>query len=405
MPEIVVAISGGIAAYKSAELVRALVQRGHAVTVAMTAGAREFVAPLTFAALSGRPVLTDVWRMSDQGTIVHVDTGKRAALIVVAPATADLIARLHAGQANDAPTALVLSSICPVLIAPAMESDMWNAAATRRNVGWLAAQTRFHFIGPDSGALASGHSGPGRMSEPQAIAAAAEALLTPGDLTGCHLVITAGPTREPLDPVRFLTNRSSGKMGFVLAERAAQRGAQVTLIAGPVSLPTPAAVTRINIETAADMLAALQIAVPQAHALLMAAAVCDYAPQTRAATKLKKDKLGHAPTLSLVETPDLLKTLRPLKGQTVFVGFAAETNDVASNAQRKLAAKGLDLIVANDVSQPGIGFDSDDNAATIFDATHLVRDIPRTSKRALADAILDELRVRLPAALPLDPLA
>ena len=239
MAEIVLAVSGGIAAYKSAELVRALVQKGHQVTVAMTAGAREFVAPLTFSALSGRPVLTDVWRMSDMGTIVHVETGKRAALIIIAPATADLIARVHGGQANDAPTALVLSSTCPVLIAPAMESDMWSAVATQRNVTWLRAQGRFHFIGPESGALASGHTGPGRMSEPQAIAARAEALLAPGDLAGRHLVVTAGPTREPLDPVRFLSNRSSGKMGFALAERAAQRGASVTLIAGPVSLPTP----------------------------------------------------------------------------------------------------------------------------------------------------------------------
>lgn len=397
MAEIVVAISGGIAAYKSAELVRALVLRGHTVTVAMTAGAREFVAPLTFAALSGRAVLTDVWRMSDTGTIVHVDTGKRAALIIIAPATADLIARVHAGQANDAPTALVLSSTCPVLIAPAMESDMWIAAATQRNVAWLTAQQRFRFIGPDSGALASGHSGPGRMSDPQAIAAAAEALLAPGDLHGQHLVISAGPTREPLDPVRFLSNRSSGKMGFALAERAAQRGARVTLIAGPVSLLTPPHVTRVNVETAAEMLAALQSAVPHSQALLMAAAVCDYAPQDRATIKLKKDKLGHAPTLTLVETPDLLKALAPLKGHAIFLGFAAETNDVAQNAQRKLAAKGLDLIVANDVSQPGIGFDSDDNAATIFDATRVVRDIPRTTKRALADAILDELRSRLSA--------
>ncbi len=380
MAEIVVGVSGGIAAYKAAELVRALRKAGHGVTVAMTEAAEQFIKPLTLSALSGRPVVDDVWRMSDQGKIEHVELGKRASLIVIAPATADLIARLHAGRANDALTALVLSSRCPVLLAPAMESDMWTADATQRNVAWLAKTKRFHFIGPESGALASGHSGVGRMSEPAAIAAACESFLVAQDLGGLRFVVSAGPTREPLDPVRFLTNRSSGKMGFAIAERAAARGAKVTLVAGPVALKTPPRVDRLDVETAAQMLAALEKALPKADALIMAAAVADYTPEKPATAKLKKAKLGSHPKIALKETPDLLMSLAKHKKKKLFVGFAAETNNVADNARQKLARKGLDLIVANDVSKPGIGFDSDENAATIYDKKGEVEVLARADK-------------------------
>lgn len=389
MSTIVVGVSGGIAAYKSAELVRELKQQHHQVVVAMTEAATRFITPLTLGALSGQACLTNLWDMSNAGGVRHVEIGHQAEAIVIAPATADLIAKLAAGLADDVICGLVLSSTCPVLLAPAMETNMWNAATTQRNLATLIQSGRFSVIGPDSGGLASGHVGVGRMSEPPMIAAATRRLLKKQDLAGKRVLVSAGPTREPMDPVRFITNRSSGKMGFALAEQAALRGADVTLVAGPVSLLTPPFCARVDVNSAQEMLTALEARVSDTDILLMAAAVCDYAPKEIATSKLKKAQLGATPSMTLQETPDLLKSLKPKK-RGLFIGFAAETTDVEMHARQKLSSKGLDLIVANDVSRTDIGFDSDFNQANVYDASGLRVSIERADKATVADRILDD---------------
>jgi phosphopantothenoylcysteine decarboxylase/phosphopantothenate--cysteine ligase len=384
--KVIVGVSGGIAAYKAVELVRLLMKRGADVHVAMTRGASEFVTPLTFAALSRHPVENNVWDLSEVGQISHVTLGHAASLIVIAPGTANTIARLAAGMADDALTALVLSSTCPVLLAPAMESNMWRAPQTQRNLKTLVETGRYTIVGPESGDLASGATGVGRMSEPAQIAWHAERLLTPQDLKGKSIVVTAGPTREALDPVRYISNRSSGKMGFAIAERAAFRGAKVTLVHGPVSLDVPHGVQALPITSAEDMLASLRVL--KCDVLIMAAAVADYRAAKPAKKKLKKKDLGSNPSLALTENPDVIASIAKLKRKTLLVGFAAETHDVEENARKKLAKKGLDLIVANDVSAAGIGMDSDDNRITVYDETGVVLQTEVETKAAIAEQLL-----------------
>ncbi|MCC6811016.1 MAG: bifunctional phosphopantothenoylcysteine decarboxylase/phosphopantothenate--cysteine ligase CoaBC [Deltaproteobacteria bacterium] len=393
---VIVGVSGGIAAYKAVELVRLLGKLGVDVHVAMTRGATQFVTPLTFSALTKHPVEESVWHLSERGEIGHVVLGHQAKLIVIAPATATTIARLAMGLADDALTALVLASTCPVLLAPAMETNMWTAPATQKNVATLVKTGRYTVIGPESGALASGAQGMGRMSEPDLIAWHAEKALTPQDFAGVHMIVTAGPTREPLDPVRFISNRSSGKMGFAIAERAAMRGAQVTLVHGPVALDPPRGVHAVAVTSAVEMLDSLQALMKRCQVLVMAAAVADYAAQKVAKKKLKKQDLGKKPAIALTQNPDVIATIaKAKKKSTLLVGFAAETNDVEANALKKLRAKGLDLIVANDISAPGVGMDSDDNKVTIYDRRGVVLETERSPKTEIAEALLKTILDRL----------
>jgi phosphopantothenoylcysteine decarboxylase/phosphopantothenate--cysteine ligase len=395
---LIVGVSGSIAAYKSVYLVRRLVEAGAEVHVAMTRAAARFVTPLTFAAVSGRPVLDDLFTGTPNA---HVTLAEAAHGAVVAPATADLIARHAQGLADDALTTMLLALRGPLLMAPAMDGGMWEHPATRANVETLQARG-VRFVGPDRGPLASGLSGVGRMAEPDAVMAALEGLWTgpnampkppevpERDLDGEHVLVTAGPTREWADPVRFLSNPSTGRMGFALAEAARARGARVTLIAGPVALATPEGCTRIDVETAEQMRDAVHAHLGDATVLVMAAAVSDYRPATRSPRKEKKGDAQR--TLRLTRTADILAGLagRGPEG-LVRVGFAAETDDLEAHARAKRAAKGLDLIVANDVTEPGAGFGADTNRVTLIGPDDSATPLPLLSKRAVADAVLDRV--------------
>ena len=363
-------VSAGIAAYKSALIVRLLKQAGCEVRVVMTEGAQAFITPLTLQALSGEPVRTSLLDPEAEAGMGHIELARWADAIVIAPATADLIARLVHGMADDLLTTLCLASEAPRLIAPAMNQAMWRHPTTQRNVKQLATDG-WQLIGPAAGDQACGDVGPGRMSEPDEILEAVSRHFAPPitpSASAPHVVITAGPTREALDPVRYLSNHSSGKMGYALAAEAAAQGARVTLISGPVNLPTPQGVERLNVETAVQMhTAALELA-PQAALFIGCAAVADYRAAHAAEHKLKKTDDQDTLTLTLVKNPDIIADVAALPdGQRPFVvGFAAETQDIERYAQDKLARKGLDMIVANDVSQQGLGFGSDDNAALLL---------------------------------------
>ncbi|MCO7230479.1 bifunctional phosphopantothenoylcysteine decarboxylase/phosphopantothenate--cysteine ligase CoaBC [Halomonas sp. CnH100-B] len=363
-------VSAGIAAYKSALIVRLLKQAGCEVRVVMTEGAQAFITPLTLQALSGEPVRTSLLDPDAEAGMGHIELARWADAIVIAPATADLIARLVHGMADDLLTTLCLASEAPRLIAPAMNQAMWRHPATQRNVAQLASDG-WQLIGPAAGDQACGDVGPGRMSEPEEIIEALRRHFAPPSIASQdapHVVITAGPTREALDPVRYLSNHSSGKMGYALAAEAAAQGARVTLISGPVNLPTPQGVERISVDTALQMHeAALRLA-PTAALFIGCAAVADYRAAHAAEHKLKKTDDQDTLTLTLVKNPDIIADVAALPdGQRPFVvGFAAETQDVERYAQDKLTRKGLDMIVANDVSQQGLGFGSDDNAALLL---------------------------------------
>lgn len=389
---IVVGVAGGIAAYKAAELVRALVKAGAEVRVVMTEAAQKFVTPLTLQVLSQHPVATDTFDLTQEATIGHIQLADTAELLVIAPATADAIARLAHGMANDLLTTVALACRAPLLLAPAMNVNMWRHPATQANLRTLA-ERGVHTVGPDAGELACGWVGEGRMIEAADIAAACAELLGPRDWTGRRVVVTAGPTYEPIDPVRFVGNRSTGKMGFAIAARAARRGAEVTLIAGPTALPTPAGVTRVDVRTALEMRAATLAAVEGSAMVVMTAAVADYRPAAEAPQKLKKDALGDAPALTLTKNPDILAEL---KGRApVVVGFAAETEDVERHAAEKLQQKGCDLIVANDVSEEGSGFGTDTNRVVLLARDGGVDRLPRLTKDEVADRILDRARALL----------
>jgi phosphopantothenoylcysteine decarboxylase/phosphopantothenate--cysteine ligase len=392
--ELILGVTGSIAAYKAVLLLRELTARGAAVTVCLTEHARHFVGPLTFRTLSARPVLTDLFDPQSPDAVEHVALAERAAAIVVAPATANVLAKAAHGIADDFLSTLLLAARCPVLMAPAMDAGMWDHAAVAANVATLRARGVV-VMEPDTGALASGLSGRGRLPETPAILEALHAALAPvQDLAGEQIVITAGPTREPIDPVRYISNRSSGKMGYRLAMAAVRRGARVTLVSGPTALTPPAAATFVPVQTAEEMREAVLQHLPGATIVVKAAAVADYRVRRPSETKIKgKRDL----TLELTPNPDILAEVAAGRTGAFVVGFAAETNDVAANARAKLEAKGIDLLVANDVSQAGIGFDAEDNEVILIDRWGGTRPLPRMSKSAVADAILSEI-LRLRAA-------
>ena len=399
---ILLCVGGGIAAYKALELVRRLRDAGASVQVAMTAGAQQFVTPLSFQALSGHPARTTLWDSAAEQAMGHLELARWADRVVVAPATADLLARLAHGLADDLVTTLCLATAAPLSVAPAMNHRMWRHPATVANVALLRSRG-VQVIGPDDGPLAEGESGPGRLSEPDAIVAglagapAADRTPATGLLQGLKVVVSAGPTYEDLDPVRYLGNRSSGKMGFAVAASAARQGAQVVLVAGPVQLETPPGVQRVDVRSAAQMREAVAAALP-ADVYIGAAAVADYTPRAFSPDKIKKTGTGETLALDLVRTPDILAEVarREDAGLKLVVGFAAETNRVADYARQKLAAKRLDLIVANRVGVPGAGFESDDNAMTAYWPGG-ERDFPAAPKVRLADGLVELVAERLEA--------
>jgi phosphopantothenoylcysteine decarboxylase/phosphopantothenate--cysteine ligase len=387
---VVLGVSGGIAAYKSPDLVRRLRERGAEVQVVMTAGATNFVTPLTFQAVSGRSVRTDLWDTEAEAAMGHIELARWADVILIAPATADLIARLAAGMADTLLTTLCLASEAPVVLAPAMNRVMWAKPATRDNVERLIARG-VTFLGPGEGDQACGETGAGRMLEPTDIVDALSAAPPGGPLAGRRVVVTAGPTREAIDPVRYLTNRSSGKMGFAVARAARRAGARVTLIAGPVGLQTPPGIERVDVESAAQMDAATREAVAGADVFIASAAVADYRPTNPADRKIKKTEACLA--IDLTRTPDVLAGVAAREDRPFTVGFAAETNDVEANARKKLEGKGLDMIAANRVGE-GVGFDSDDNELQVIWPGGESRLGP-ADKSVLADALIALIAARL----------
>ncbi|MBS1839512.1 MAG: bifunctional phosphopantothenoylcysteine decarboxylase/phosphopantothenate--cysteine ligase CoaBC [Acidobacteria bacterium] len=398
---ITLGVTGGVAAYKAAELVRRLQQDGFTVQVVMTRSAREFVTPLTFAALSGQKVITDLFAESGgeanlESAIEHIAVAQRTDLLLVAPATADVIAKFARGLADDFLTTLHLASTAPVVLAPAMNVNMWNHPATQENLERLRARGA-HIVQPDEGYLACGMTGPGRLAGQEAIVAAVhEVLKLQRDFAGETVLVTAGPTCEDIDPVRYITNRSSGKMGYAVAEAAARRGARVVLISGPTSLDVPAGVERVNVRTALEMQQAVRQHFAKASVGIFAAAVADYRPAEPVSQKIKRSKEPHE--IRLEPNPDILASVAADKGARLVVGFAAETDRVAENARKKLATKNADLIVANDVTAEGAGFDLDTNVVTLFARDGRDLPLPKMTKSEVAGHILDEV-VRLRSAL------
>lgn len=391
---IIVGVTGGIAAYKSALLVRELVKAGDEVQVVMTRSATEFITPLTMSALSRRPAIVDMFPpaggvSTDQWTR-HIELGVWADVMLIAPATANTIAKIAHGFADNFLTTLVLALRGPLIVAPAMDVDMWLNEATQRNVAALR-ESGCIIIEPDTGELASGLSGPGRLPDPDVILRSLREVLAGihHDLRGKRVLVTAGPTYEPIDPVRFIGNRSSGKMGFAIAGAAAHRGADVTLISGPVTLRTPRNTRRVDVSTAAEMQSAVEREFPSADLVIMAAAVGDFAPVSPLSSKLKRESLG-ADRLSIefTKNPDILKSIGQRKRHQVIVGFALETEDELANARKKLAAKNLDAVVLNNPLVPGAGFGTDTNAVTILTARGEAETLPLQSKTGIAHEIL-----------------
>jgi phosphopantothenoylcysteine decarboxylase/phosphopantothenate--cysteine ligase len=396
---ITLGVTGGVAAYKAAELVRRLQQEGFSVQVVMTRAAREFITPLTFAALSGEKVITDLFGDSSGGAanlesaIEHIAVAQRTDLLVVAPATADILAKFARGIADDFLTTLYLATTAPVVLAPAMNVNMWQHAATQENIETLRARG-VKIVEPEEGYLACGMTGPGRLAgQEEIMKAVREALHAQRDLEGETVLVTAGPTCEDLDPVRYLTNRSSGKMGYAVAEAAARRGARVVLVSGPTALEAPHGVERVCVRTADEMHRAVQKHAGASSIAILAAAVADYRPVEKHEQKMKRNKA--LLTIQLQPTPDILADVAREKGERLVVGFAAETEHVAENARKKLAGKNADLIVANDVTAEGAGFDQDTNVVTLFSRDGRDLALPRMSKAEVAQRILDEvLRLR-----------
>jgi len=383
---IVLGVSGSVAAYKAADLASKLIQAGASVDVILTAAAREFITPFAFRSLTGRPVFTDMFTPATDMAEEHVELARRADLVLVAPASATTIARLAHGLADDLVALTVLATRAPVLVAPAMDSQMWEAAATQANIA-LLRERGVVILGPASGRLASGRVGSGRLIDNDAIVGAVKLeLAKAGDLAGQRIVISAGGTREPIDPVRFLSNYSTGKMGFALAEAARDRGAEVTLVSTTTALPLPYGVRLIEVETVAEMRAAVLAACEGSAALIMAAAVSDFRPAGRGEHKIKKGDAGL--TLDLVKNPDFFLEV---PDGLVKVGFAAETRDLLENARKKLVEKRLDLICANDVSAKDAGFAVDTNRVTILDRDGGCEEVPLMSKYEVAQRILDRV--------------
>ncbi len=387
---VLLGVTGGIAAYKAVELLRLLKKDGADVTVVMTENAKRFVGPATFQALSGRPVADDLWACHPGSPIEHLALAHDAELIIVAPATANVLAKMAAGIADDLLGTLLLAATCPVLVAPAMNTRMILHPATQANLATLAARG-VHTVPAESGALAAEDAGYGRLAAVETIHAQARTLLLgPRELAGRRVLVTAGPTREQLDPVRFFSNRSSGKMGLAVAAAARNRGAAVTLVTGPISLPSPAGVDIVPVVTAEQMREAVLARLDGADVVVMAAAVADYRPSSPRAEKIKKAACGNL-VVELEPTPDILAEIGARRGQRILVGFAAETGDPTAAARQKLAGKNLDLVVANDVTLPGAGFDTDTNQVEIFtrDGRHVA--VPLSPKTLVAERIIDEV--------------
>ena len=384
---VLLGVTGGIAAYQSAQLFRDLQIAGATVRVVMTRAATEFITPLTLQALSGQPVHLDLLDTEAEAAMGHIELARWADLVLIAPATADIIARLAQGRADDLLTTLCLATDAPLLLAPAMNQAMWRDPATTANIQ-LLQQRGIATIGPAEGIQACGDSGPGRMEEPATIAAAAAAVFATGLLDGLRVVITAGPTREAIDPVRYISNHSSGKMGFAIAQAAVDAGAITTLIAGPVNLETPDQVQRLDVTSAQDMLDTALAQLGQCDIFISCAAVADYRPAQQQAQKIKK--AASAMQLELVRNPDIVSAVASASSRPFTVGFAAETQDVEAYARDKLEKKNLDMIVANDVSKAGSGFNSEQNAATIIWQTGSI-EVELTAKKQLARTIVDAI--------------
>ena len=385
---IVLGVTGGIAAYKAVELLRLLTKAGADVHVIMTRSAREFVAPLTFQTLSRNPVHTELFNLIAEQEIGHISLADRADLFVIAPATANVIGKLASGIADDMLTTTVMATKAPVLLAPAMNVNMYRNAIYRENEERLRRHG-YLFADPVRGELACGWEGEGKMQAPETIFEEALKALTPQDLTAERILVTAGPTREEIDPVRFVSNHSSGKMGYAIARAARRRGARVTLVSGPTCLPPPWGVEFVGIESAGEMYDAVLSRYEECSVVIKAAAVADYRPVLRAGEKIKKQ--GEAMTLDLVKNPDILAELGARKGERVLVGFAAETTELVPNARKKLAAKNLDLLVANDVTEPGAGFSVETNIVRLLSCDGRMEEPGLLSKEAVANLILDRV--------------
>src|SRR4030066_1233725 len=401
--KIILGVTGSIAAYKSVYLLRRLVEYGADVTVVMTPEAVKFIAPLTFQVLSGDPLYTEIFEHSHGGEISHLYLGRMADMAIVAPATSNIIGKMAGGIADDLLSTILLACKCPVLIAPAMDYEMYENRIVQKNISYLR-QLDVTFIGPVKGPLASGAEGVGRMSEPDDILALAEETVAESsirDFEGLTVLVTAGPTREAIDPIRYLSNHSSGKMGYAVAAAAKRRGARVILISGPVALTQPAGVELVNVTSSEDMFNAVINRLPEAEVVVMSAAVSDFKPAAGSDSKLKKDKLPSAYkdsegiTLNLVKTQDILSEISGKKGKQFIVGFAAETENVVANAREKLISKDLDMIVANDITKTGAGFEVDTNIVTLIDRWGGVVEYPMMTKKAIADKILDHVIYRL----------
>jgi len=392
---VVLAVTGSIAVYKMVELARRMVQAGATVQVVMTKSAAEFVTPLTFQALTHRPVEIEMFTMQDERSAGHVAMGRQADVVVVAPATAHVLARLAHGFSDDLIATTVLATSAPVIVAPAMETHMWQHAATQANVAALRARG-VRVIDPETGPLASGDIGPGRLASLERIEAEIDdALGLSQGLAGRSVVVTAGPTLEAVDPVRFISNRSSGKMGYAIAAAARDAGADVTLITGPTALVAPAGVRTFPVESADDMKDAILAHLPRADAVIMAAAVADYRPIERATKKMKKKDLGNEMKIRLIENPDLLKAIvASRRPGTIVIGFKAETGDATAEASRMLRDKKLDLVVANDVAAPQSGFGSDDDQVAFVSADG-VEQLPLLKKTEVARRLVEKLAERL----------
>ena len=386
--DILLGVSGGIAAYKSAELVRLLVKAGANVRVVMTKNAQEFITPLTLQSLSGNPVSTNTFDLTQESEIGHIRLADTADLVLIAPATANMLAKLAHGIADDLLSTVLLVTRAPVVIAPAMNVHMYTHPTTQENLKKLQ-----HFghriIEPAEGALACGYEGKGRLADPEQIVECVEATLAKKDMQAEHVIVTAGPNCEPIDPVRFITNRSTGKMGFAMARIAYQRGAEVTLVSGPTALASPLGVHMCAVRTALEMQQAVLAHYPRATMVVSAAAIADYRPAQAAAQKIKKKEGSFS--IALDRNPDILAGLGQDKGNRLLVGFATETEDVLQNAARKLRSKNLDMMVANDVTQAGAGFAGDTNIVTLLDRTGKQESLPLMSKDDVAHAVYDRL--------------
>ncbi len=399
---VVLGVTGGIACYKSADLVSRLKKKGYEIDVIMTASACEFVQPQTFQTLSSNPVVTDLFSTPKYWEVEHIALAKKADVFVVAPATANVIGKVAGGIADDMLTTTIMATKAPVVFAPAMNTAMYENPIVQENILRLKGKG-YRFVEPGAGLLACGDTGKGRMAEPEEIAAYLEELLSENDVkevlpekaqdfAGCRMLVTAGPTVEDIDPVRFISNRSSGKMGYAIAEAAQSRGAEVVLVSGPVNLQTPEGVRRVNVRSTRDMLEACRQEFEHTDVVIKAAAPADFHAAGYSDRKIKKDGSGTL-TLELSENPDILASLGAQKGDRILVGFAAETNDLEMYAQKKIRKKNLDMIVANDVSQPGAGFDHDTNIITLIMPDGQMSRFQQMEKRQAADVILDHVAI------------